>query len=121
MWQIICGPATVQYIVEVNFIRTIHDWELESTSTFFDLLYSAEVNGHGEDKLSWKPATPKGFEVRLYYQALALCGGNFLWKSIWHAKIPPRVAFFTWTASLENIITADNLTRQKIILVSWYV
>jgi hypothetical protein len=62
MWQIICGPATVQYIVEVNFIRTIHDWELESTSTFFDLLYSAEVNGHGEDKLSWKPATPKGFE-----------------------------------------------------------
>ena len=29
---------------EVNFIRAPHDWELESISTFFDLLYSAKVD-----------------------------------------------------------------------------
>jgi hypothetical protein len=30
---------------EVNFTRAAHDWELESISTFFELLYSAKVRG----------------------------------------------------------------------------
>uniref|UniRef100_A0A2N9I8D0 non-specific serine/threonine protein kinase n=1 Tax=Fagus sylvatica TaxID=28930 RepID=A0A2N9I8D0_FAGSY len=59
---------------EIKFNRAAHDWELESISTFFELLYSAK------------------------------------------AKVPPRVAFFTWLASLGKLLTADNLRRQNIIL-----
>jgi hypothetical protein len=44
---------------EVNFTRAAHDWELESISTFFDLLYSAKVLGQGEDKICWKAGTTK--------------------------------------------------------------
>jgi hypothetical protein len=30
---------------EIKFNRAAHDWELESISTFFELLYSAKVRG----------------------------------------------------------------------------
>ena len=32
---------------------------------------SIEVQGFGDDKLSWKPSTQKGFEVCSYYRVLA--------------------------------------------------
>jgi hypothetical protein len=104
---------------EVNFTRAAQDWELESISTFFDLLYSAKELGRGEDKMCWRIGSTTDFEVRLYYQALVPSIGSFPWKSIWQAKIPPRVAFFSWLASLGKVLTADNLRRRNLILVSW--
>ena len=104
---------------EVNFTRAAQDWELESISTFFDLLYSAKVLGRGEDKMCWRIGSTTKFEVCLYYQALVPSIGSFPWKIIWQAKIPPRVAFFSWLASLGKVLTADNLRRWNIILVSW--
>ena len=69
---------------ELNFIRSVHDWELESISAFLDLLYSVSVREHGEDKLCWKPAGSKGFEVRSYNRALSPSRAmSFPWKSIW--------------------------------------
>ena len=32
---------------ELDFIRSIHDWELESILNFLDLLYSASPKGQG--------------------------------------------------------------------------
>ncbi len=55
----------------------------------------------------------------MYYKALDPFVGCFPWKNIWQAKVPPRVAFFTWLASLGKLLTADNLRRRNIILVSW--
>ena len=43
----------------------------------------------------------------------------FPWKCIWKSKVPPRVNFFIWTAALGKILTADNLRRRHVILVSW--
>ncbi len=77
---------------EVSFTHAAQDWELKSLSTFFDLLYSAKVLGRGEDKISWKTGSTTEFEVRLYYQALVPSIGCFPWKSIWQAKVPPRVS-----------------------------
>jgi hypothetical protein len=101
---------------ELNFIRAAHDWELESFSTFFDLLYLAKVLGQGEDKIFWKASSTKEFKVRLYYQALDPSVGCFPWKSTWHAKVAPRVAFFTWLASLGKVLTVDNLETTKYYL-----
>jgi hypothetical protein len=36
---------------------------------------------------------------------------SFMWKSIWKVKVPPRVAFFVWTATLGKILTLDNLRK----------
>jgi hypothetical protein len=71
---------------EVNFTRATHDWELESISTFFDLLYSAKVLGQGEDKICWKAGTTKDYEVRLYYQTLVPIVGCFPWRSTWRPR-----------------------------------
>jgi hypothetical protein len=43
---------------------------------------------------------------------------GFPWKAIWKPNAPSRVAFFLWTAALGKI-TADNLRKRNIILVSW--
>ena len=111
----ICRPEMVQSL----WRSTLGSSELESFSMFFDLVYAAKVAGQGEDKLCWKLANPKRFEVRLYYRALVPCVGNFPWKSIWQGKVPPRVDFFAWTAYLGRVLTANNLRRWKIILMSW--
>ena len=43
----------------------------------------------------------------------------FPWKGIWKAKVPPRVAFFSWTAALGKLLTIDNLRKRHLILVDW--
>jgi hypothetical protein len=74
-----CGTkgSSIRFHWEVNFTCTAHDWELESISTFLDLLYIAKVLGQDEDKICWKASTTKDFEVRLYYQALVPSVGYF--------------------------------------------
>uniref|UniRef100_A0A2N9GAU4 Reverse transcriptase zinc-binding domain-containing protein n=1 Tax=Fagus sylvatica TaxID=28930 RepID=A0A2N9GAU4_FAGSY len=71
--------------------------------------------------MCWKPARSKGFQVKSFYTQLTSPSlGFFPWKSIWKAKVPPRVAFFIWTAAaLGKILTADNLRRRGITVVSW--
>jgi hypothetical protein len=39
---------------ELQFSCSVQYWELESVSTFLDLLYSAKVKGHGEDIPIWR-------------------------------------------------------------------
>ena len=48
---------------DVLFTRSVQDWELESISSFMDLLYSTSVQGAGEDMLSWGNPDSKVFTV----------------------------------------------------------
>ena len=41
------------------------------------------------------------------------------WKIIGKSKVPPRVAFFMWTAVLGKILTMDNLRKKNIIVTEW--
>ena len=34
-------------------------------------------------------------------------------------KVPPRVAFFSWTAVLGKILTIDALRKRRLITVDW--
>ena len=36
---------------------------------------------------------------------------------VWQSKVPPRVAFFSWTAALGKILTTDNLWKRHIVVV----
>jgi hypothetical protein len=105
---------------EVNFTRTVQDWEIGTISSFLELLYSTTIKTNEEDKMCWRPSLTKGFHVKSYYKVLSSHGGDlFPWKSIWKVKAPPRVAFFSWTAALGKILTVDNLRQRGLILVSW--
>jgi hypothetical protein len=44
------------YSLECNVSSTVHDWELEEVSQFFELLYSQQIRHGGEDKICWIPS-----------------------------------------------------------------
>jgi hypothetical protein len=70
--------------------------------------------------MCWKPSKNKGFQVKSYYKVLSSNGdGLFPWKSIWKSKVPPRVAFSSWTIALGKFFTSDSLRCRSIILVNW--
>jgi hypothetical protein len=97
----------------VNFLIVAHDWEVDVFTLFFNLLYSFRLRRSGEDKLCWVPSKKGLFNVRSYYNALALHDNTpFSWKSILRNKAPMRVAFFAWSAILGKILTMDNLRKR---------
>jgi hypothetical protein len=58
--------------------------------------------------------------VKTFYKALSTQNFEmFPWKSIWHSKVPSRVAFFGWIAALGKILTHDNLRKMSIVVVEW--
>ena len=38
---------------------------------------------------------------------------------MWRSKVPPRVAFFLWIASLGKILTTENLWYKGVAVVDW--
>jgi hypothetical protein len=62
----------------------------------------------------------KTFTVKSCYSYLSTPSHrSFPWKCVWKSKVPPRVAFFSWTAALGKILTIDNLCKRGLILVDW--
>ena len=70
--------------------------------------------------MCWKPAMGRGFAIRSYYQVLTKSfNRSFPWKIVWKSKVPSRVALFVWTATLENILTIDNIRKRQILILDW--
>ena len=40
-------------------------------------------------------------------------------KMVGQLKVPPRVAFFSWTTTLGKILTTDNLWKRHIVVLEW--
>ena len=52
---------------DLEFLRAIQDWELESLYIFWDAIYGVLLSGIGEDKMCGTPTKSRGFEVSNYY------------------------------------------------------
>ena len=75
------------------------------------------MRGVGDDKIFWKPAKGKGLAICSCYQILIKSiDDSFPWKP----KVPSRVAYFVWTVALGNILTVDNIWKQKILILDCY-
>jgi hypothetical protein len=71
----------------VTFSRSVHDWEMEVVSQFFELLYSQQIRQGGVNKICWLPLKRKNFEVKSYYRVMSnLTPIIGPWKSIWKIK-----------------------------------
>ena len=82
------------------------------------IVYSSSVRGLGPDKVCWKLAMNRGFEVWGFYLSLyPPTIISFPSKMVWQLRVPPRVAFFSWSASLGKILTMDNLWKSCIIVL----
>ena len=68
----------------------------------------------------WIPARKGIFSVKSFYKALTPeSNSHFPWRKIWSHKAPPKASFFVWTASLDKILTTDNLRKRRIIIADW--
>ena len=104
---------------ELTFSQNVQDWEMDSMNSFMDLICSANVVGNGVDTLCWQRKSKGGFTVKSFYQSLRPSPPwMFPWKGVWKPKVPPRVAFFLWATVLGKILTAENLRKRHIIIVS---
>ena len=112
----VCG----RFHWNVQFHRPPQDWEQEAFDRFMGLVYSSTVQGFGLDKVCWKPTRNRGFEVRGYYSSFyPPTPVSFPWRMIWQSKVPPRVAFFSWSTSLGKILTTDNLHKRRVMVLDW--
>ena len=104
----------------LQFRRPPQDWEQEALDRFMGLVYSLTVWGFGPDKVCWKPARSSVFEVRGFYCSFyPLTLVSFPWRLILQLKVPPRVAFFAWFASLGKILATDNLCKRCVLVLDW--
>ena len=113
----VMGWSAWRFHWNVQFRRPPQDWEEEAFDRFMGLVYSSTVRGFGPNKVCWKPARNRGFEVRGYYSSFyppTLV--SFPWRMIWQSKVPPRVTFFSWSTSLGKILTTDNLRKSCVIV-----
>lgn len=51
---------------DVTFFRTVQALELESLTSFINLIHSTKLGRSGEDKLCWNPSKCRVFEVESY-------------------------------------------------------
>ena len=105
---------------DFHFVRNVQDWELDSLTSFMDLLYSYPLEGVGEDRFCWRSRATKGFTIKDYYNCFCPSPfDSFSWKIIWKTKVPSRIAFFSWTAALGKLLTIHNLRKRHLIIVDW--
>jgi hypothetical protein len=110
----------------VNFIRLVHDWEVNVLASFYPFCIPIEFERDGEDKLWWTLSRKEKFNVRSFYKILACIENpHFPWKSIRRTKPTPppppppvKVAFVAWSAALGKILIIDNLGKQHLIVVN---
>ena len=67
-----------------------------------------------------QPASSRDFGVSRYYHSLSPSTvTSFPWKLMWQSKVPPWVAFFSWTVALGKILTIDNLRKRHFVILEW--
>jgi hypothetical protein len=54
---------------DINFIRLVHDWEVDFVSSFFNVLYSVRLGWGCDDKLCWTPSK-RSFEFKSFFKVL---------------------------------------------------
>ena len=113
-----CHNGTIYW--DLTFIRYIQDWELGSLMDLLEFLYAKPRLGTGEDTICCGEDKSKCFTVVSYYRALSGTPHvSFPWKIIWKSRVPPRVAFFVWSATTGRILTIGNLWRRDVMVLDW--
>jgi hypothetical protein len=54
----------------LNFIRDVHDWEIESLDSFLTLLYSMNSLPGAMNSMMWTPSSRHSFAMKSYYTML---------------------------------------------------
>jgi hypothetical protein len=86
-------------------------------ASFLQVFHSVKVRRGSEDKLWWVLSKRGLFKVKLFFNSFGYEGSRFPWKSMWWTQAPLRAAFFAWLATLDKILTLDNLRKWRVIAI----
>ena len=84
---------------QLQLTRSLQDWEVESISSFLDLLYSTHVKGTGRDTLLWGPSGKQTFSVQILSRSTTLGGCGISLESYLETKGSTKSFFL----SLDSI------------------
>ena len=107
------------YHWNIRFTWPIQDWELESVALFTDHIYSESWRRNGVNKNGWKLSNRAVFMFVLIIVPYNPKPKLFSVETVVETKMPPKVSFFIWTATLGKLLTIDNLRRWKVVVVDW--
>ena len=119
-WQRLCVGPLGGFIGMFNFV--VHRKNGNKNILICLRIWSTlwQCRRFGPNKVCWKPARSRDFEIRGFYLSFyppTLL--SFPWRMIWRSKVPPRVAFFSSSASLGKILTIDNLRKRHVLVLDW--
>ena len=104
---------------DVQFYRSVHDWELESLALFMDIVYSSSAGGIG---LAKSVGSQQRVEVLRYKDIIILYPsfGHIFSKENGEAiEGSSKVAYSSRSVFLRKILTTDNLQKMCIIFLYW--
>ncbi|RVW70345.1 putative ribonuclease H protein [Vitis vinifera] len=100
----------------LNFLRDFNDWELDLVGDFLHILRGHKPSLE-EDSVLWRKGRSGQFRVKEAYSLLAKYDDTgFPSRSIWVARMPTKVAFFSWEATWGKVLTLDKLQRRGLQL-----
>jgi hypothetical protein len=70
----------------MNFFKFVHDWELDSESSLFNVLLTVRLGQGEKDKFCWNPSKRLSFKVKTFYNVLHNVESSLPSKSIWRSK-----------------------------------
>ena len=104
---------------DVRLRRQLKDEELDFLVELLGELYGMRDLGMGDDVMRWAGSKCGKFSVSSF---CLLLGWEKVdvgpWRAIWFPGLPLKVSFFVWMASLNRILTIDNLIRRGWVLVN---
>ena len=82
-----------------------------------DIVYSSKVRGVGPNEFCWKPTRSRHFEVSNFYLSFYPPTFYFPWRLVWQLKVPPRVAFFSWSTSLVEFLQLITFAKGALLFL----
>ena len=83
-----------------------------------DTVCSSKVRGVGpNDKVCGKPTRSRGFEARGFYLFFYPPTCSFPRRLVWQLKVPLRVAFISWSTSLERFLPLITFAKRVLLFL----
>ena len=98
--------------------RRLFDHEYEMAVAFMEEISDISIQHQVQDKLIWKTDVSGVYSTKSAY-SLLMPPSNPLpsrrnFQILWHLKIPPRAAVFSWRLFWDRLPTRGNLSRRNI-------
>ncbi|KAL5187545.1 hypothetical protein HKD37_05G013203 [Glycine soja] len=100
--------------------RNLFDYESDQAVNFMDEINSIHIQIYVKDVMLWKVDPSGVYTTKSAYKLLITpstpASDRRTSQLLWHMKIPPKDAVFTWKLLRDRLPTRANLSRRGVII-----